>query len=199
MRKSLSFLSVLVLVGLFLLSYQICDAEEIKYERSEAVDYAKKFCKDYNTEEYKCWNGKMEECENTGGRPADCANFVSQVMIDGGLDFACVDNANEIGKGENKGKKGEITVSQLQSELTENFCFEQITDRSKVKEGDILIWSGSHSAIYSGDNRYYAHTEDRCHSTGYESHPSNIWNDVRIYHFKDENFGRTSGRTKINI
>ncbi len=173
-RGSIIFL--IVILSALLLS-AISNATEIEYNRNGAISYADAFCKDYNHDEYKCWNGSLPECENYPGSRVDCANFASQALIDGGLNFGCVKGADIIGK--DGATKGEITVAQLKSALQNSFCFEEITDPLKAQPGDILSWkSGSHVAVYGGDNKYYGHTEDRCNYT-YEG----LWDDVVIYQF----------------
>ena len=124
----------------------------LAYNRANAIDdYASKFCQNYNTQDA---NNTKDIAYTSFGN--DCANFVSQAMIAGGLNFSCVKDANPIGTGKkNKGELGEITVSQLKTQLAENFCFEVITDPSKAQNGDILSSNnGSHVVLYSGEQSY---------------------------------------------
>ncbi len=163
-----------------LLSSTIYAGTTLNYDRGTAIDYAKKYCQNYNTDTDDTPDEAYEKFDN------DCANFVSQVMIAGGLSFGCVKAADVIGTGKkNKGEKGEVTVRDrtdkgktyngLLTQLKENFCFEIITDPSKAQKGDILSSkTGSHVVIYSGEEKtikedpktlrpaYYGHTQDRC-------------------------------------
>ncbi len=197
--KSIFTISLLSLFVLFFSALNIY-AGQISYNRGKAIDYASKHCgtseeTKYNFTDYKCWNGYKPECvkDNPGikdgckdkdGNPkpcyADCANFDSQAMIAGSLDFSCVKPVDTIGK---DGKtKGLIGVSPFKSALTRNFCFEVISDPSKAKAGDILSQKkSSHVVIYSGVQsktfidsdgtektgsvlrpQYYGHTTNRC-------------------------------------
>lgn len=168
-------------------------AEKMNYQRGDAVKYASDHCgspdpysstNGYNFKDYKCWNGELPECENYPGAKTDCTNFASQALIEGfgGNSFGCVSNANIIGR--DGVTKGEISVRQLETQLTTNFCFEIITDpaemQRKAQEGDILsLKNGSHVAIYGGNNQFYAHTTDRCGSRV-------NWDAWILYHFLDD-------------
>ena len=74
---------------------------EIKFDRKTALEYTESHCskETYNHEEYKCWNGTFPECVNYPGGRVDCATFVSQALIEGGLDFGRSYGAVTIGKG----------------------------------------------------------------------------------------------------
>jgi hypothetical protein len=163
--------SVVLLLVLIGSSY----ANDIGYSRGEALRYASEHCgtstgTQYNFSGYKCYNARYPECENYGQKNkkgqyvgVDCANFVSQALNEGGLDFACSHGAVTIGKGENSGRKGHPSVKNLLSALLTNNCFEIITDPSKAQPGDILSSTkDSHVVIYAGNNTYYGHTTDRC-------------------------------------
>ena len=68
--------------------------------------------------------------------------------------------------------------------LQRSFCFEEITDHTKAKEGDILSYKTyRHVVIYAGKDKYYGHTTDRCSATV-------TWNDVRIFHYNDDDPNR---------
>ncbi len=186
---------------LIMLSYAY--TAEIKFDGGEAKKYASEHCgtgtppdTGYNTDPKK-------DIAYVDESPSDCANFASQAMINGGLDFSCVKDANPIGTGKkNKGEKGEINVKDktengktykgLLTHLTENFCFEVITDHTKAQAGDILSSKdSSHVVIYSGEEKtivedpktkrpaYYGHTKDRCNEA------TDTWEKWTIYHFKD--------------
>jgi len=127
-------------------------------------------------------------CKDKQGNPkncqVDCANFASQALIAGGLDFTECPGSISIGKGGKSRTKGIIGVRSLLPSLRNGFCFEAINnpDPSQAKPGDILSWkSYSHVAVYVGNNKYNAHTTDRCDFTY-----SSLWNDVILYHFKND-------------
>ena len=95
---------VLVSISLFFFVSTI-NATEIKIERDKAGAYVTKHCgattdTGYNFSEYKCWNGEKSECVNykpdtdgdgNGNGPrVDCANFASQALRAGNLDFSLV-------------------------------------------------------------------------------------------------------------
>jgi hypothetical protein len=189
-QRALFILIAIIFLGTFLSS--IAAGGEITFNRTKAMEYAKKFCKDYNHDNYKCWNGEIAECiednpwiskdvkgcknKKTGnldycckddnGNPenchVDCANFASQSLIDGGIDFGGCPNATKIGKGDNSGRKGIIGVTNLVTALANGSCFEMVSRDLAVK-GDVIYFNKfSHVAIYMGDNKYCGHTEDRC-------------------------------------
>ena len=151
--KILKILSLSLFSFFILLSSLAYSGTTLSYNRNEAKNYASDHCKNYNTQDEN--NTKDIAYVSYKDQGTDCANFVSQSMTKGTLNFSCVKNANEIGTGkENKGEKGEITVSQLESQLTENFCFEIITDPSKAQAADIISNNDrSHVVIsfYSGE------------------------------------------------
>jgi hypothetical protein len=156
--------SVVILLVLIGSSY----AKDIGYSRREALRYASEHCgtsenTKYNFLQYKCWNARYPECENYGQKNkkgnyvgVDCANFVSQALIEGGLDFSDYSGATNIGKGDNDGTRGFPGVKKLLASLAKGFCFEIISDPSKAQPGDILASrSSSHVTIYAGNDKYY--------------------------------------------
>lgn len=167
MKRAIKPYIILLLSSLILLSNAY--AKEITYNRIRATNYASEHCgmseeTKYNHTDYKCWNAAYPECENAGQKNSkgeyigvDCANFASQALIAGfggkkENPFSCVSKADVIGK--DGLTKGEISVSQLKSALTKNFCFERITDTSKAQSGDILsLKKRSHVVVYSGSQR----------------------------------------------
>ena len=58
----------------------------LAYNPGAAVDYARKYCKNYNP--------NYPSYRNSGG---DCANFVSQCLIAGGFSFSGCDNVKKSG------------------------------------------------------------------------------------------------------
>jgi len=154
---------------------------ELKYNRDKAIAYASKYCSKYNKEEYKSWE-------------RDCSNFVSQCLIAGfatgkrakGL-YSCVkESAVIIGK--DGITKGVINVGKHKEVLKNNLCFQEISDLSKIKKGDIISWKeGSHLAIYDHTNKegkavFYAHTTDSCAPEDRGIYFSKLV----IYHFPDD-------------
>jgi hypothetical protein len=170
----------------------------ITYNRGAATQYATQHCGSsaqtaYNLSEYVCYNGDIEQCRNdnpwlTSNNHVDCANFVSQSVINGGLSFQDIPGAQTIGRaGSNKaGTKGFPSVNALLPALLKSFCFEIITDpeeaKKKAQPGDILSSKQySHVMLYTGSNAYSAHTSDRCEYTY-----STLWQKNVLYHFKDD-------------
>jgi len=144
---------VTIFISILISIFGNVEARDVTYNRNAALRYAEQYCgaegsgTAYNFSQYKCWNVDLEECrkdnpQNTGR--VDCANFVSQALIEGGLDFNDSKGAVTIGKGEKAGKKGHPLVKNLLSALLMQNCFEIITDPSKAQPGDIL-------SVYKGD------------------------------------------------
>ena len=190
------------LIICFLLSVDVY-GKVITFNRNKAKDYAANFCgsKDSGTKynpDYKCWNGKNPDClkdhpwlkngckdkyGNVIDCQIDCANFVSQALIDGGLDFSGCEGAMNIAR--NGNVKGIVNVGQLLNALYYGYCFRWV-DPSEAEPGDVLVWRNvGHVGIYAGNGRYYAHTRDRCNSTGYSSENA-LWNDVIVLRFQDD-------------
>ncbi len=79
---------------MFVLFISNVSAGTINYNGGKAVEYAERHCgtgrppdKGYNPD-YKCFNPQKPECEKGG---TDCANFVSQALIAGELNFySCI-------------------------------------------------------------------------------------------------------------
>ncbi len=71
----------------------------VKYDPQGALTYAEIHCSasTYNTEKYECFNKSNPSCKSTG---TDCANFMSQALIDGGITFSDCINSNYSVKGE---------------------------------------------------------------------------------------------------
>ncbi|MBM4278372.1 MAG: hypothetical protein FJ130_10915 [Deltaproteobacteria bacterium] len=103
MKKIFFTLTTLCVLPLFLAvtnSY----AKEVGYDRAKAKTYAERHCGSgkppdvgYNTEKYKCFNPNNPNCESSG---TDCANFMSQALIDGGITFSDCINSGYSVKGE---------------------------------------------------------------------------------------------------
>jgi hypothetical protein len=177
--KKLSILFSIVFI--LLIDCTFLFAMDLDYKRGEAITYADRHCRtgSYN-EKYKSYGDK------------DCANFVSQVLIDRGFDFNDFgddDGAQPIGKQgtDSEGRMGFPTVKKLKEVLKRSSCFKITTDPQEAKPGDVLVWKDeSHVAIYAGNDKYYAHTENRCDGSAYVNNPKNLWNDAEIYHFIDD-------------
>ena len=142
---------------IFLLSLLI--GSSISYNAGKAIDYARKYCKKYNSNYKKYPN-------------ADCANFVSQCLIAGG------ENLSKCG---GKDAKGAIPyVPNLRS------CLEKLGWRSSVgvnkkfKAGYPFFEGKNHAMIATGVNgnkiTYYGHTNDRCDYS--------LVNNNYIYYYK---------------
>jgi hypothetical protein len=134
--QNLIMLIATVFSILFAASHYV-EAKNIICDRDAIRDYASRHCgtsesKKYNFTDYKCYDGSKSECRKdnnwlTESMKVDCANFVSQALIDGGLVFNESFQALEIGKGENAGTKGHTSVYWLLYALLMENCFETIT------------------------------------------------------------------------
>lgn len=85
-------LAVITVFWLLIFSVRIY-AEVINYNPQAAKNYALDYCAtdSYNLKDYKCFNPQKPECEKGG---TDCANFVSQALIAGGLKFySCINKS----------------------------------------------------------------------------------------------------------
>ena len=133
---------LLVLIGL-----------SLTYTPSKAVEYARKYCKNYNK--------NYANYANQGG---DCANFVSQCMIAGGMSFKSCSVSWIDGHG------CLPRVKDLKSCLTQKGWKHSTTRPSSFKAGyPIFLTSGSHAMLATGNYGsgvyFCGHTNDRCDST----------------------------------
>jgi hypothetical protein len=115
-------------------------AKSIGYNRTQAKEYTGRHNgtgippdEGYNTEQYKCWNPKNPKCESAV-YGSDCANFMSQALIAGGLNFDCL-----FGKG--KGKKARA-------------------DRREFLEGSVVIGKDAKTTGIRSANDLYTALED---------------------------------------
>ena len=127
----------------------ICLALISCYNRDKAYNYAKTWWNDFNLKKYANYNP-------VGG---DCANFVSQCLIAGGLDLVKM-----CGKAAAWGKGGTIPgVSAMAS------CFKKknwkVTSSipSNFAKGDVILYPGHAVIAVSGypDVKYAAHNYNR--------------------------------------
>ena len=134
---------LLVLIGL----------ASLAYNPSAAVNYARQYCKNYNP--------NYANYASVGG---DCANFVSQCMIAGGMSFkSCsvswIDGFGCLPR-----------VADLKSCLQQKGWKHSTTRPSSFKGGyPIFLTSGSHAMLatgIAGNGVYFCgHTNDRCDYT----------------------------------
>ena len=128
-----------------LVLFLICFIGVFSYSAKKAVAYANKYC-DKRNKEY-------HDYSNEGG---DCANFVSQCLIAGGLSLSeCVHD-----------KHGSvINVGKLESCLKNKGWHHKesssIPDGFKAG-GVITINDGGHAMIAVTKTTFAAHTNDRC-------------------------------------
>jgi len=90
--KNLVYKTVASALFLILSVSSVAWAGGVAYNRNKAITYANDHCKTekYNHEKYKCFNPNNPNCENYNkGGGTDCANFISQALIDGGLNYDC--------------------------------------------------------------------------------------------------------------
>ena len=120
----------------------------LSYNPSAAVSYAKQYCSNYNP--------KYPNYRNLGG---DCANFVSQCLIAGGMNFNGCQNVK---------KSGVIAgVTSLKNCLEKKGWHVSSTKPASFKAGYPMVKPNlSHAIIatqVSGNTVYYSgHTNDVC-------------------------------------
>jgi hypothetical protein len=136
--KSIQRVSIINAVLLLLIMISYAQAAAIEFDRAEAQKYASEHCGTgtppdvgYNSD-YKCWNGTLKGCENYqdkngdgigDGPKTDCANFVSQSLIDGGFDF----------NGFNYKKDGAVTIGKKGTEKAGKKGFPGVRDKYDKK------------------------------------------------------------------
>lgn len=157
---------LLTIIGLLIILSSLIRAERVYYNAIEGRDYAKKFCKEYNRNVYKCFDSNKDYCEKNAG--TDCANFVSQALIAGGINFSSCDiNANYNIKGNtiaycdkpkdlvigayNIGKqqeiKGLINALDLPKVLHRSYCFYKYK-YGQEEAGDVVILEANEYHLY---------------------------------------------------
>ncbi len=207
-----------IIVLCFLIAPTIIYAGMISYNRNLASQYAKEHCgtgrppdKGYNPD-YKCFNPQKPECEKGG---TDCANFVSQALIAGGLKFySCINKSFPIKGAQARCDRAELikgavnisrngstlgvpVASDLEKVLTGIYQF-KVVSIEKARPGDVVVWRNpwrcaKHvGVVVSGSPNYYfaAHTTDVCPE---DIRPSNNrpynYNDnyraARVLHFEE--------------
>ena len=118
----------------------------LSYNTANAISYAKKYCSHYNS--------KYKDYSHSGG---DCANFVSQCLIEGGLSLKGCSGLDS---------KGAIPyVPDLRSCLKQKgWHFTQGVSK-KFKAGYPFFEGNSHAMIATGVSgstiTYCGHTNDR--------------------------------------
>ena len=135
------------IILLFLIGFSL------SYDRGAAVNYARSYCQNYN--------GNYANYRNDGG---DCANFVSQCMIAGGMNFRSCSVSWIDGHG------CLPRVADLKSCLKQK-GWKSSTSRPAGFKAGYPIFSTTHSHAMiatgiSGNNIIFCgHTNDRCDST----------------------------------
>ena len=128
-----------------LVLFLICFIGVFSYSAKKAVAYVNKYC-DKRNKEY-------HDYSNEGG---DCANFVSQCLIAGGLSLSeCVHDKH--GSAINVGK----LESCLKNKGWHHKESSSIPDGFKAG-GVITINNGGHAMIAVTKTTFAAHTNDRC-------------------------------------
>ena len=128
--------------------FSLLIAFSLSYNPSAAVEYAKKYCSNYNPQ--------YTSYRNMGG---DCANFVSQCLIAGGMNFSGCQNVKS---------NGVIAgVTSLKNCLIKKGWHLSTTKPSGFKAGYPMVKPDlSHAIIattVSGNTVYYSgHTNDVC-------------------------------------
>jgi gliding motility-associated-like protein len=183
-----------IMFGLFLCLQSVSYAQQ-QYDASKAIKYAERWWNDFNIEDnyrymrdtFKKWGGPYINYSEYGG---DCAAFVSQCLIYGGLDLSAGSNGN----GSYVKEDGVISgVAQLIQHLKDiqGFKYEKITNHvgrtepSFVLPGDPVFLSGNgayHSIfcvnVENGKNVYNSHSSAQYHMV------KDYWNhrDANCFH-----------------
>ena len=128
----------------------------LTYDRGAAVNYARTYCQNYN------WN-----YYDYGSQGGDCANFVSQCMIAGGMNFySCtvswIDDRGCLPR-----------VRDLKSCLQQKGWKSSTSRPASFKAGyPIFATAYEHAMIATGIEgsgvRFCGHTNDRCDSMIYD-------------------------------
>jgi len=121
----------------------------ISYDRSKAVKYAKKYCNNYNP--------KYHNYNPEGG---DCANFVSQCLIAGGMNLVQM-----CGSGVAYGVGGTVpAVKYMRSCFQKNAWSSSNTAKSDFKMGDVILYDGHAVFAIAGYPKVIiaAHNNNQC-------------------------------------
>ena len=135
------------IILLFLIGYSL------SYNAGAAVNYARKYCQNYNT--------KYANYKNDGG---DCANFVSQCLIAGGMDLSTCSVSWRDGHG------CLPRVRDVKSCLQQK-GWKHSTSRPASFKGGYPIFSTQYehamlaTAVSGGSVKFCGHTNDRCDAT----------------------------------
>ena len=152
----------------------LCIALSISgYDRTKAFNYAKKWWNSNNFAKYDNYNPQ-------GG---DCANFVSQCLIAGGLNLAQMCGGVAWGKG------GTVPSVSALGECLRNHGW---TTSSKIpsnfQKGDVILYGGDHAVIAVTDYphvTYAAHNVNRWMAEVYYS------STPTFYHYPDKGKNKT--------
>ncbi len=122
----------------------------LTYNAGSAVSYARKYCRNYNP--------KYHNYASSGG---DCANFVSQCLVAGGMSFSNCGG---------KDNKGMIPyVPNLENCLSNNGWKKSYGRNGSFRAGYPFFIPGSHAMIATSVNggslTFCGHTNDRCDSS----------------------------------
>jgi len=121
----------------------------VSYNRKSAVKYAKKWCNKYNPK-YKNYNPD-------GG---DCANFVSQCLIAGGMNLVSM-----CGSGAAWGQGGTVpAVADMRNCFQKNGWSSSSSVKSEFKMGDVVLYDGHATFAISGHPKVLiaAHNKEQC-------------------------------------
>lgn len=161
----------------------ICPLNAFDYNRNSAVNYATQWCNDFNPQ----YKDKFFNKKN------DCAHFVSQCLIAGGLNL--IDPCNQ-------GREGLLgdPPRYRSVEYLINFLkgiAEEATDPSCVRTGDIVVFYKNgrpyHVGIVTGKDsnfiRFSAHTNNRCNFRIRLSSRVRVYRILDYYKFYSEYTG----------
>ena len=121
----------------------------VSYDRSAAVRYAKKYCNSFNPK-YKNYNP-------LGG---DCANFVSQCLIAGGMNLVSM-----CGSAAAWGQGGTVpAVDDMRNCFKRNGWSSSSSAKKEFKMGDVVLYNGHATFAVSGYPKVLiaAHNDNRC-------------------------------------
>lgn len=145
---------------------EFLEIEQASYNRTAAVNYARKYAKNYRGTDYG-----YAYPENIG----DCANFVSKSLRAGGLLSGPI--------------PGVITLVDT---LEKGGFASRVNSINDLKEGDFITYDTDkatpypydHSAIYLGNGKVAAHTTDRL-DEGWTLNLDQNKNDIRFFRIND--------------
>ncbi|MEA5522891.1 amidase domain-containing protein [Limnoraphis robusta] len=152
---------------------EFLEIEQASYDRTAAVNYARKYAKNYGPN-----TGYGTSYPGTEGGGGDCANFVSKSLIAGGLLSQPIPG-----------------VINLVDTLEKRGIASRVNSINDLKLGDVITYNirtngtpYDHTAIYLGNGKVAAHTTDRL-DYGWTLDLDQKKNDIRFFRINDGSGG----------